>query len=1444
MKLPFLCVLLAARVTGSTSPPRVRAAGGAIVQEGVPFVPQVEYDSAWYPVCGQEGYLWSNNHAANTICTAMGFGAGFVHDLYKLLDADAMPVGGCWAGEPLNACTGGGNDWGRPGSTEKCRAAKPGGFTVRCQLCPKPDEYGTPATCAACPGGKHAPVAGSSVCVREAGACPFDGSQWMQTNGAAPASISRAIDGLGKDGQQSWRGGAMAENGAIYAVPFDRDQVNVGVLKVLPYDGALFNDTAVTLDFDHGSSILFRRMWYGTVLSAAGTIFGIPYSAGAIMRVDPETDEVTKFGSGMPGTDKWRGGVLATNGAIYGIPAKSAKVLKIWPREMRDSQSDVIYLLESDRLAEVAGQNSEDDKYADGALAPDGYIFAAPHHSGNVLRINPFRDTMHFFGWEPLDPGGAKWDGLVLAGNGNLYACPYSAKTILKINPRTNSLTLFGGTGADTAKWAGGALAPNGRIFCAPYNADTVLKINPLEDAGAKLTSTGNILSTGGSKWLGAILSTIGDMYAIPGWYSNVLSATDSDSSETCVQCFKGQYNDQEGRSHCKKCSTGRYQDQRGQDIGCKECSAGRFANATAFKVKCAACPAGKYQDADGQPFCLSCGPGYFGDANKQKTDVGACVECPNGKFQPAVAKAQCIACKAGEFQDQRTSASCKECRLGQWSAVGAVRCTMCDAGKFGSSVDVRSSVDHCVNCPAGEFQSYPGKTFCVACGDNALACVPCEKGKYQHGRGKTFCNAKAQCIPGQYVANASALDESRCAACAAGSYSNVSNTLRATPAAVAVGHYTMPRGSAHARNRTGQARCEEGFFCRRGERFKCPPGRLCTFQSTTTVATSTGAESGGALGGGVQSEVVRITGEELCPEGQFAFNGTACIRCPVEGVKCNDGRIELLDGFWYDAQRHGALANFWHWREAERELRKGFQLYRCPQAGQCLAQPREEGTAGDKWPTCKAHHGGPLCSVCEDGFYKAGHVEGCRACPKSGTTVLSIFMFVLVLGTLYRISVRLWRRTRERYPDLDLQRLSYEMPQIIKLTTGMYQIVGSFQSSFHAVQWPESYNTVVSFMSAIFSFDFFGQPVFACASVGDTFSERFMWHTFSVLSIVLALLALMAHAETRGLKKRRTALWNILLPFLFVVYPSVSKTTILMLRCQTIDGGSYLLADYKVRCDDGSYPAFRALGIVFTFLYPIGIPVLFAALLANNRRKLPPDWWPFSLDAQEDRAFTEHRATRGQEWTERADWREQVWKPQVTKWQKMETRFGFLFNAYTNRFYWFESLVSIYKLAMTTLVVFVAGVDTHGGTRLKILYSMFMATCLIALVAFFQPFKDADVLSVETMVNLELLFVLFAALYLQEVPGAAGNVWVGLLLIMLLLVPMLAVVALLSRSVREELRMGSLSGGRAPAHPQRDERTPAAREALRKGARAGGATTSKAIHRFDTKFDIQNPLS
>ena len=62
----------------------------------------------------------------------------------------------------------------------------------------------------------------------------------------------------------------------------------------------------------------------------------------------------------------------------------------------------------------------------------------------------------------------------------------------------------------------------------------------------------------------------------------------------------------------------------------------------------------------------------------------------------------------------------------------------------------------------------------------------------------------------------------------------------------------------------------------------------------------------------------------------------------------------------------------------------------------------------------------------------------------------------------------------------------------------------------------------------------------------------------------------------------------------LFLVYPRTSQVILSMFRCyETADGTSYLQVDFTVECNDTYSATIIPLAILFTLVYPIGVPVL-----------------------------------------------------------------------------------------------------------------------------------------------------------------------------------------------------------------------------------------------------------
>ena len=138
------------------------------------------------------------------------------------------------------------------------------------------------------------------------------------------------------------------------------------------------------------------------------------------------------------------------------------------------------------------------------------------------------------------------------------------------------------------------------------------------------------------------------------------------------------------------------------------------------------------------------------------------------------------------------------------------------------------------------------------------------------------------------------------------------------------------------------------------------------------------------------------------------------------------------------------------------------------------------------------------------------------------------------------------------------------------------------------------------------------------------------------------------------------------------------------------------------------------------------------------------------------------------------AEWEAQQWEPQMAKYDKIFKRVGFLTSTYTRRYWWFESLVTIYKLSMTVLVMFVSDGDEN-----KILFGMLGATSLMAVYAFFQPFKHPDILSINTVAQIVVLMVLFSASFLLV---SGSSVFMAVVLVALTIAPIVAGVFLVLR--------------------------------------------------------------
>jgi hypothetical protein len=863
-------------------------------------------------------------------------------------------------------------------------------------------------------------------------------------------------------------------------------------------------------------------------------------------------------------------------------------------------------------------------------------------------------------------------------------------------------------------------------------------------------------------------------------------------SDQTCAPCAAGTCGSSENLQNCMTCPTGKYQTFIGQ-TSCVACAAGKIAGSGAVSspAHCKACDAGQFQSRDGQTTCDQCAAGFYSASN-----APSCTRCGLGTYQEAEGKSFCTSCKPcsnGGVQKGCGGASpgyCSTCSPGTVMKSGGT-CEACAPGHY-SDVENALSCKPCVPLPGG-FQPASGKSFCkqtTVCAAGQLqtvaptltsdrTCAVCPEKQFSTTLNSPNCEQCAACDNGIRQRCGGSF-EGFCAACAAGTFFNAATQAcvacsvghwcqdgkefvcggmnlycppgSATPRTVAIGHFSVPEGDSNAERRIGQLVCPVGFMCSRGAKAPCPVGRVCDLSTLARVSNGNGS--------GVQE--VLVTSQERCDDGKFVFNGT-CLPCPEMGAQCRDGQLWLEDNYWYNP-RHGELPLFWG--KVETSTLGGVgevaSIYRCAK-GSCVVNKTSN------LPSCTEGRHGTLCGVCDEGYFATNMLE-CKACP-SGASGLKTFGMVAGFLLLVRVAFKINAILQRKRPLL-YKAMRAKLPEVLKLLTGMSQILGGFATILYRVPWPSAF-TAISGVMSIANLDVFALPSIRCTSYGRTFYARFDLHLTSMLGVTALFLALLAYAYSKVNKASdrvpRSLVWNMLLPFLFIIYPSVSKTAILMLRCRTVDGHSYLLSDIALSCETAEYASHRSFAIFGVLVFPVGIVAFFTLLVWYQREKLPPDWWPAEEKTKCKERYDEYRKKHGRSMAKKfPEWKAEVWDEEMAHHIKFYNRFGFLFAAYTKQFWWFESLITIYKLAMTVLILFVSDEDEP-----KILFGMLGATLMLGIFSFYQPFKNPDLLSINTGAQMVVLLVLFTAQYLIFSDG--GNWFVTLLLICFTLTPLVA---------------------------------------------------------------------
>lgn len=159
-------------------------------------------------------------------------------------------------------------------------------------------------------------------------------------------------------------------------------------------------------------------------------------------------------------------------------------------------------------------------------------------------------------------------------------------------------------------------------------------------------------------------------------------------------------------------------------------------------------------------------------------------------------------------------------------------------------------------------------------------------------------------------------------------------------------------------------------------------------------------------------------------------------------------------------------------------------------------------------------------------------------------------------------------------------------------------------------VIYPEAWEKFLSVLNLV-NFELGLIPSISCV-MNVNFYGRLLFATIAPVAMLGALGLTYTVARSRNkhspdaLQAVRGKHISVALFVLFVVYSSTSFTVFQTFMCERLDNGvTYLRADYSLTCSTNAHKAWTTYAGVMIFLYPVGIPALFAWWLVSNRRDL-----------------------------------------------------------------------------------------------------------------------------------------------------------------------------------------------------------------------------------------------
>jgi serine/threonine protein kinase len=303
-------------------------------------------------------------------------------------------------------------------------------------------------------------------------------------------------------------------------------------------------------------------------------------------------------------------------------------------------------------------------------------------------------------------------------------------------------------------------------------------------------------------------------------------------------------------------------------------------------------------------------------------------------------------------------------------------------------------------------------------------------------------------------------------------------------------------------------------------------------------------------------------------------LDGRKCLGCPLFGVTCNGIDKTYNGGVWHDTSITNPDAST--------------LMYTCVTDG-CPE-------AGSTNMTCAKGYGGPLCAICDEGYFV--QIRKCTPCqdPEWGYFVV----FVIVAVALVFLTARLVRRYK-RYLDAT-QAFAH-----FKIFVSFVTVMSTVSTQFGVV-WPTAFARALDALSML-SLDFGVLAGFFCFT-NMTFYQSLHVSTLMLFASICLILSVPSFVSNCKARCVFAAVYLALF-----AYPVVSIKVIMLFGCHEIDYANgavvvqssenistanvaslatktFLRADYSLECYTPEWNAMSVYASLWIVLYVFAFPL------------------------------------------------------------------------------------------------------------------------------------------------------------------------------------------------------------------------------------------------------------